>query len=287
MAYEQQWSSTHPGCLLVLVDQSESMDDPFGGASQGEGSSKSEQVAYIINSVLDDYLRLNAAGNTFKERAQFAVIGYSGAGVRSALPPQLKDGEFVTLAQLHNSPLRSEVRTQTRRGPEGQMIESKSTAHIWVEAIAAGQTPMCTALRQATDLTSRWTVAHPESYPPVVINITDGLATDGNVDDAARPLLDVQTRDGKLLLFNCHITKKREPAVEFARNEAEIPATLEARTLFWLSSSIPPSARRAFELTTKRPLEDGTRGYIFNGDALSVRKMLAFGTTSANLPDPR
>ena len=287
MAYEQQWSSTHPGCLLVLVDQSESMDDPFGGVSLGGGTSKSEQVAAVINSVLDDYLRLNASGNTFKERAQFAVIGYSGASVRSALPSPLNAEDFVTLTQLHGAPLRTETRTQAKRGPDGQQIEVKSTAHIWVEAVAVGQTPMCGALRQATELTARWSAAHPESYPPVVINISDGLATDGNVEAAARPLLDIQTLDGKLLLFNCHITKKQEPAVEFARSEAEIPATQEARTLFWLSSSIPPSARRAFELTTKRKLEDGTRGYIFNGNALSVRKMLAFGTTSANLPDPR
>lgn len=287
MAYEQQWSSTQPGCLLVLIDQSESMDDPFGGASSVSGTSKSQQVAAVLNGVLDDYLRLNADGNTFKERAQFAVLGYSGSGVRSALPPALAEQDFVSLAQLHAAPLRVEMRKQTKRDPDGELIEVRSSARIWIDPVNTGPTPMCKALRRATELTAAWAAANPASYPPVVINITDGLATDGDVDAAARPLRDVQTRDGKLLLFNCHITRKKDPAVEFARSEAQVPAAEEARTLFWLSSLIPPTARQAFQRATNRQLEDGTRGYIFNGDILSVRKMLRFGTTSAQLPDRR
>lgn len=287
MAYEQQWSSTHPGCLLVMIDQSESMDDPFGGQSLIPGASKSQQVATILNDVLDDYLRLNAAGNAFKERAHFAVLGYSGSSVYSALPPPLDASDFVTLSQLNAHPRGVEVHKQTKRGPDGETIEVRTTRHIWVEAVAKGITPMCAAFRRATEVTTRWSEEHEDSYPPVVINITDGLATDGNVDGEVRALWDVHTRDGGLLLFNCHVTTKQVSSVEFAQSEAQVPDVAEARTLFWLSSKIPDTARLAFERVTHRRLEEGTRGYIFNGDALSVRQMLTFGTTSANLPDRR
>jgi len=41
MAYEAEISRKNPGCFLVLVDQSESMEDPFGGGEAGEGRPRS------------------------------------------------------------------------------------------------------------------------------------------------------------------------------------------------------------------------------------------------------
>lgn len=263
------------------------MDDPFGGTGVNGGVSKAQQVAAVINATLDDFLRLNAAGNEFRERAQFSVLGYSGSSVRSAFAKPLGDRDFVTLGDLYQFPLRQDTSVQQRRGPEGETIETRRQVNVWVEPVFQGTTPMCAAFRRATELVTKWAAAHQESYPPVIINITDGLATDGNISDAARPLLNVATNDGKLLLFNCHISKRQQSANEFPRNEKSLPDIKDADTLFWVSSAIPTTARTAFERAAGRRLEEGTRAYIFNGDALSVRKMLTFGTTAASGPDLR
>jgi hypothetical protein len=37
---------------------------------------------------------------------------------------------------------------------------------------------MCAALRKAKDLAEHWVVYHPSSFPPVIVNTTNGLATD-------------------------------------------------------------------------------------------------------------
>ena len=51
MAFTAEISRTNPTCLLFLVDQSSSMDKPFGGQP---GKKKSEGVADAINRLLQN-----------------------------------------------------------------------------------------------------------------------------------------------------------------------------------------------------------------------------------------
>lgn len=47
--YEKQWGSTHPGLLIVLLDQSSSMNDPFGASQLLGGKKKCDVVATVLN----------------------------------------------------------------------------------------------------------------------------------------------------------------------------------------------------------------------------------------------
>ena len=49
-------------------------------------------------------------------------------------------------------------------------------------------------------------------YPPLVINITDGHPTDGDPREAAKELRELASRDGKVLMFNAHISDKQKSA---------------------------------------------------------------------------
>src|SRR5438093_1064046 len=50
MAYQAEISRKNPGCFLFLIDQSESMEDPFGGGEAGRR--KAEELATILNKLI-------------------------------------------------------------------------------------------------------------------------------------------------------------------------------------------------------------------------------------------
>ena len=51
---------------------------------------------------------------------------------------------------------------------------------MWLEPKAAGKTPMCEAFQAAHEVIGGFVAEHPACFPPIVINITDGMATDGD-----------------------------------------------------------------------------------------------------------
>jgi hypothetical protein len=96
------------------------------------------------------------------------------------------------------------------------------------------------ALRLAHATLVEWIGRNPHSYPPVIINITDGMANDVSNDAellaTARAVTALQTSDGNALLINCHIADGTEAAVVFPQTADELPADPYARLLFEMSS---------------------------------------------------
>jgi hypothetical protein len=168
----------------------------------------------------------------------------------------------------------------------GKIIEVSTYFPVWVEPVASDGTPMCSALHRARELAETWVVKHPDHYPPVVINVTDGESTDGDPSGPAHDLESVRTSDGDTLLFNCHITDKTDPTVAFPDSSADIPTDPLANLLFSISSPIPDPAIKNIASATGQTLPAGSRGFVFNGDAASVRQMFIFATIGAQALDP-
>lgn len=283
--YSQQWGSTHPGCLIVLLDQSGSMEETFAGQQAGAGRRKCDIVATVLNNLLNEFVRTNTVGAEIKPRADIAVLGYEGESVMSALGGKLAKKDFVTLPELIGSPLRVETREKSEVDDAGQMIKIPIMFPIWVEPRFGSTTPMCAALAHAGGLAAGWAKAHPENYPPVVINITDGASTDGDPAEYARDLCHINTRYGETLLFNCHITNLPQPMIEFPSTPDQVPPDPEGlgAQLFALSSVIPDPARRAILSSTGTSIPGGARGFIFNGDVTAIRQMFVFATIAGTM----
>ena len=103
--YQNNWGGTQPGCLIVLRDQSDSMNDPFGGTQVGDRQKKSEAVALVINSFLDALVKTNTlvhndGSTSVRPRADIAVIGYGGQTVASVFGGDLEGRDFVSFADL-------------------------------------------------------------------------------------------------------------------------------------------------------------------------------------------
>jgi hypothetical protein len=281
--YRQPWNSGQPGCLIVLLDQSSSMSENFGGVQVGAGKRKADMVATVLNNLLYEMVRANTDGTVIKPRAEIAVVGYEGGTARTALGGALAKSEFVGLSELIQNPLRVDTRIRREVDDAGRIVEVPISFPVWVEPSVGTATPMCAALRRAAELADGWIARNPNSFPPVVVNITDGASTDGDPQPWADILCEMGTTDGRVLLFNCFLTTLNASPIEFPDRANQIPPDSEqlGQLLFAMSSQIPETARRNINNATGRQLPSGARGLILNGDAGSVRLLFVFATVAA------
>ncbi|GCE26321.1 hypothetical protein KDA_18050 [Dictyobacter alpinus] len=287
--YTQIWAGSRPGCLIFLLDQSGSMADPFGAVQAGAGRRKCDMVATVLNGFLNELIVANTVaqrdGTTeVRPRAEVAVLGYEGISVEPVLQGNLEGRSFVSLAELQMNPLDIERRKRTEIDDIGQEIEITVPFPVWVKAKAGGGTPMCMALEQARDLAQEWATSHPDSYPPVIINVTDGVASDGDPLELAQQISEISTNDGRALFFNVHITDYNLAPIMYPATQAELPDDPYAQLLFEVSSEIPENSRQQLQSLLGRPVQPGARGLIFNGDAASVRQMFVFASVPATQP---
>ena len=289
--YTKDWGGSHPGCMIILLDQSGSMASPFGRSQAGSGQQKCDAVATVLNGFLNELISINtivdaSGAPVVKPRADIAVIGYEGGTVASALGGALASKDFVTLAELQMNPINIEMRKVRDIDATGKVIEMQVPFPVWVNPKAGGGTPMLRALNEARDLAKQWATNHPNNYPPVIINVTDGMAG-GDLQNAAQEICQVSTNDGLALLFNIHITELPNPEVAYPSSNNELPPDKFARLLFSMSSLIPDTSRVLLETQIGRPVPAGARGMVFNGDAASVRMMFNFASAPASKPlDP-
>lgn len=204
--YTQSITRNHRTAFILAIDCSGSMAESI--LFRGRRLTKAEAVAGITNDLLFELVERARRSDGIRDYYDIAVIGYSGDDeVRSLLP----DGEElvpVSALAAREMPVRTEV--IEHRLPDGSIALREIPAPSWIEPQAAGQTPMCEALRRVRDIAAEWTAraANAESFPPVVFNITDGEATDCD-DEELRAVCNqikaLETADGNVLLINIHI----------------------------------------------------------------------------------
>jgi hypothetical protein len=275
MPYSAEINRTNPTCFVFLVDQSSSMLKPFGGQPDKQ---KAEGVADAINRLLQNLILKCAKSDGIRDYFYVGVIGYGGKVV-SALGGALAGQALVPISVIANNPLRVEQRTRKVDDGAGGILEQKFKFPIWVEAKAIGRTPMCEALKLARQYLEMFLGRFADCYPPLVINITDGMATDGDPRLDAQALQKLTSSDGNVLLFNAHLSAKRALAIEYPSLEDPLPDNF-AKLLFRMSSKLPP---RLFEAARadKFPLQPEARGFVFNADLVSVIRFLDIGTRVA------
>ncbi|HZU13809.1 MAG TPA: vWA domain-containing protein [Chloroflexota bacterium] len=278
MPYTAEISRSNPSCLLFLIDRSGSMEDPFGA---GDGKSKADGVADAINRLLQNLVIKCAKSEGVRDYYHVGVIGYGGSTVGPAFGGELAGRDLVPISELAEKPERIEERSRKMDDGAGGLVEQSVKFPVWFDAVARGGTPMCEALSQAERLVSGWTAQHPDSFPPIVINITDGESTDGNPTGAADRIRSLQSADGSPLLFNLHLSSQRAAPVEFPSEESGLPDQ-HARLLFGMSSPLPDHIRDAAR-QDGYSVGDGARGFVFNADMVSVIRFLDIGTRPANL----
>jgi hypothetical protein len=187
--------------------------------------------------------------------------------------------ENVDLSIARRSAVQLEQRRMKVDDGAGGILELEVKFPIWFEPTAEGPTPMCQALALARESLGEFLTKFPACYPPLVINITDGRATDGSPEPFATALKNLASKDGNVLLFNAHLSSRGVRAIEFPASDSNLPDEF-ARILFRMSSLLPVKIQSAarnegFQVT------DTSRGFVFNADLVSVIRFLDIGTKVA------
>lgn len=273
MPYEAEISRANPSCFIFLIDQSASMSDAISGEV---GTSKQQAVADALNRLLTELVLRCAREEGVRDYFHVAVIGYGAQRADSVLAGALAGQDLVPIGQIAEHPLHVEKRTRKEPDGAGGAVELQTDFPIWVEPSANGNTPMCQALGKARDLIRDWVRQHPRSYPPIALNLTDGEANDGDPVPSAVQLRALGTDDGQALLFNLHVSTAALTPIAFPDTDASLPDAY-ARTLFEMSSVLPPQAR-GYAAKVGYQVGDASRGFVYNADIVSVVQFLDIGS---------
>ena len=275
--YQAQISRANPSAFVFLVDQSASMREPWGAET---GKAKADAVATILNRLLQNLVLRCAKEEGIRDYYSVAVVGY-GASVGSALGGTLAGEDLVAISKLGNSPIRVDDVTKKVDDGAGGILEQTVRLPIWVDPKAENGTPMTAAFGYARSLLEPWVQSHPDSLPPIVVNITDGAPTDGDPTAAAEMLKQLATSDGPVLLFNVNISAGAGAPIEYPSNPEVLPDD-HARLLFAISSPLPPYMRTAAAEEELR-VEEDSRGFTFQGDPVATIRFLDIGTRPVNM----
>jgi hypothetical protein len=276
--YEQAFSRTTPGCIVFLVDRSDSMKLRWAGTD----TTLAQGAARAINKILLELCVKSTKEQGGALRCYFyvGIYGYGlcpgtgGEGVESALPGPLAGRGIVPLPDLAEHPI------AIREEPSVDALPAPSRVPAWIDPYHGWRTPMCQAIATAGAHLYDWATAFPASFPPIVINITDGMVTDSPYEGAdlgewSRRLTSIQTADGPALLFNVFLSPDPGAEVWFPPTDAGLPQPGPA---LWSISSPLPAPMVANARSAQVDVPPGGRGLVFNADLAMLVKFLEIGT---------
>jgi hypothetical protein len=278
MPYTAEISRSSPTCFVFLVDQSASMGDPIGGEVP---ASKASVVSDAINRLLTELSVKCAKEEGVRDYFHVAVLGYGHRNIGSAFGGALTGRDLVPLSQIAENPARIEERTKKVPDGAGGLAESTVRFPIWMDPVSNGGTPMRQALEYAHRLVDKWLSEHPACFPPIVLNLTDGEANDGDPTVPAATIQSLASTDGPVLLFNLHVSDAGGSPVTFPDSDSGLPDSY-ARTLFSMSSVLP-AHMRSYASQEGFSVSEGTRGFVYNADITSVVQFLDIGTRATDL----
>lgn len=271
--YSAQITRANPTCVILLIDQSGSMSDPFSGDSARK---KSDFVAEVVNHTLHDLVIRCTKTEEVRNYYYVSVIGY-GRTVGTCFSGPLAARNLVSIAEVADYPL--QVKSSYKRVSDGAggWVEIPVRYPVWIHPSADGKTPMCEALARVKEILLQWLMERPHGFPPTVLHLTDGESSDGDPNDIGQEIMSLGTNDGRVLLFNCHISTRRKSKIEYPTDERALPDGF-ARSLFQISSPLPTNFLAAAAQLGVTAM-NGSRGFVFNGDPSSIVQFYEIGTS--------
>ena len=254
--------SPNPGCFVILVDQSFSMSENW------ETGTKAEIASSIVNSIIYNLCLASETDKETKDRCRICVIGY-GEQVHTVVDDMI--------SAVYESPHGSKKVKKSMPDGAGGYIEIEANQPVWLQPEASNGTPMHTAFDRAAEIVQQWCSEWPDNFPPVVFNITDGLAADPFLTaELARKVMDFRTTDGNVLVYNVHIANSG-PEVVLAHDRAKLPPDRSAEFLFSISSILP---QPLFPMAVDHGYspQPNARCFAHNVRETALPQILEFGT---------
>ena len=279
MPYSAEISRDNPSCFLFMIDQSTSMEEEIsaGDATQ----QKAAGVADTMNRWLQELSIKCAKSEGVRDYYHVGVLGY-GKAVGPGFNGGLGGQEMIPISEIADNPARLEERTKKMPDGAGGLVEQTIRFPVWFDPIADGGTPMCRAASEAERIIQDWLTAHPDCFPPIIIHITDGEATDGDPTERIRALTTLSSSDGNAMLFNIHLSANPDASpISFPDSADSLPDDY-SRMLFETASPLTPTMRALAKEHGFDPA-DSARSFVLNADMVLLVQAIDIGTRPSNL----
>ena len=283
-------SRANPGLMVFLIDCSASMLLPMNQVSPDPKTlTKFQAASMILDNFLYQCTIKCASEDKYKDYLDFVILGY-GDNTFSPIS-KISTSEYPISVNKLDSSYES-----VEDFPEQELDETNSPIK-WINSDSVGgNTAMLNAFTKVKKIIEDWVKKHPDSYPPILLNISDGMANDLPRDEEDNDKLDplplfelcneikkIQTNDGNTVIGNIHLSDVVGKLVKFPVSIDEIldiedPAAV---TLFEMSSTIPaPWLEKAQGFGFN--IGPGGKFYIYNSDFDSFLSFFKFGTDPTN-----
>jgi hypothetical protein len=293
--YDKKAGSDDPALIVILVDQSSSMSDTYF-----ENRSVAETAKFFCDKIIYQILKECEFEGRIKPRFDFAVIGY-GSAIRSAMPKIQIEELPISVTRLPETWIKKNSLVDDEQ-QSSDNNNDKKIGHLpipleWVETISNGATSMLTAFNKTKEIIEEWISNHPKSFPPVVLNITDGMPTDdiilnqrletGTLGDVttlpiviiSKEIQKLGTNNGNVLVCNAHVSAVGGNPDAYPISTSGI-IDIMAELTFAMSSIIPDElVQKGIERGLS--IQRGSRFFIYNADASSLSGFFEFGSSLA------
>ncbi|MDR2674530.1 MAG: hypothetical protein LBC18_06605 [Opitutaceae bacterium] len=275
MPYSAEINRATPTCFLFVVDQSGSMDERMEN-----GGTKAQFVADVLNKTLFQLVTNCKKAGEVRHYFDVGVIAYNDTSARTGFSGALGQDVLQPVPLIAANPLRIEDRIKTAPDGAGGFIEQPFTFPVWFDPVSSGGTPTAEAFRMAAEVLVKWCDAHPDSYPPTVIHVTDGQFTSDNPGPIADAIRQISTNDGTVLLFNLHVDSKSGSEVAFPATDTNLDAY--GKALFAMSSYFPPTLveeakAQGYDVTTE------CRFFGYRAGYKDISNFFKIGTKASNM----
>lgn len=238
-SYSQIITPATPILVVIAIDQSGSMQQPFENCSMIV--SKSEIASILASSIIEELISRSSHRDKSRHYFDLSVVGYA----RNSVYPLLCDSHQPVPAIIYedNRP-EIEKRTIEYISKDNHLQLVTEAYYEWIKPQAAGPTAMLEMLDCVSDIVGDWCENRQnyDSFPPIVINITDGLdemeytALHSYKSDCIKRC---GTKHGKTLFFNVCIDSYPQSERLYFPSAKDVPATHAAAMLAKMSSPLP------------------------------------------------
>lgn len=250
--------------------------------SAGDGSQrKSDGVADSINRWLQELSIKCAKSEGVRDYYYVGAIGY-GRNVGPCFAGPLEGRALVPISEIAENPARLEERVKKVPDGAGGLVEQTVRTPVWLDPVANGGTPMCRAAGEVQQILQDWVGDHPECFPPIVIHITDGEATDGDPTERVRMLTSPASSDGNSMLFNIHLSANPNATPIIFPDDPGVLPDDYARMLFETASLLTPTMR-ALAAEHGIKTSENSRAFVLNADMVLLVQAIDIGTRPSNL----
>ena len=279
--YSSEINRTNPTAIVIMIDQSGSMGF-VDVLYKGELKKYSVVVADMVNQTLNELIGRCTKAEGVRNYFDVCIIGYGANGKEANViwEGNLKGQDWVTITDLKTNAKFIDKTVVTKiRGKEKQTVKS---VPYWFLPVSNNLTPMGNAFVQVYDLLFNWIDKHQNSYPPTIINITDGMQSDVSDDDLIKitdKIKDLNTKDGHALILNCHISDNKNQ-VQFPLDEKELLGLSHSSLLYKTASVMPMNYNAEISrLRNDNDIYNNYKGMAFNASMDTLFNLIDIGTT--------